>query len=72
MDRARQLGVNTPIVYNYDHEDRKIKMQDLKDYEPAKYFIERQSSSLESGKLVFISEETPGSSWTGYWKTTCR
>lgn len=46
MDKARQCGVNTPALHLVDQEERVIKMQYLKNHEPAKYFIERKSTQL--------------------------
>ena len=55
MEKARQSGVNTPVLHFIDVEERVVKMQYLKNYEPAKYFLERKSSSLIEGRFVSLS-----------------
>ena len=41
LEKARQLGVNTPQVKHSDVEARTIKLEYLKEFEASKYFLDR-------------------------------
>lgn len=41
LEKAKQLGVNTPQVKHSDVEARTIKLEYLKEFEASKYFLDR-------------------------------